>query len=144
MIHVSRPVVRDDVVVVDYDVTTIVPAVTPAVYRAVDRRSPPSVRRWIAEIISSIVVVAITANLGIEPACTIAETDIPACPRVISHIKTPGKRARIIMPASPRTVVITGTVYDGWSVNISTKITGCISHIHVVWRCVVDVYVFDI
>jgi hypothetical protein len=63
------------------------------------------------------VVPGTAAKAHVQPAVAIIKSNTPSVPGRITYAKAPCVRTRVIIPAVPWTIIITGTIYNGRTIN---------------------------
>jgi len=74
-------------------------------------------------------IAAAPADTHTEKSVRPANTDIPARPRVIANMHSPGRGTRVVVATIVRRVVPTGTVNWHSVVRVRPHIAGCVTHI---------------
>ena len=111
--------------------------------RVIESRAPPSASTISVSAISISISISVSKTYT-KPTRTISPTETPSEIWCISEIKPPGPGSWIIVCSVPWLVVISRTINNGRSINITIQISGSISHISIVRIYIIDIYIFGI
>jgi hypothetical protein len=93
----------------------------------------------------SSVVTTTRIKPDMKGARTPAHAKTPPYPWIIGNTESPSRRARvIIIGANPGMIVITGSVDNGWTIDITSCISRGIAHINNIGCRIINIHIFCI
>src|SRR6185312_11809611 len=130
--------VNGPVTIVVGSVEAIAPVSAPCKSGTIDVRTPPSASGPTAP------PSAMEPETVVEPAKTVTPSKRPTGPWVITYVESPCPGPGIIEAAVPRIVIKTRSIDDRRSIDKGVQISGGITHIDIIGRHVIDIYIFGV